>query len=677
MSPALAADQVGYDDPRSLAGEVVVGSLGLLVLGLVAYGATLDFHVGNLHNALLALTFAGVGLYVLWARPGQRMGLLFVLLGVADAAMYFGRQAGLHSPALPGGAWLAWVSIWLVPLVMAAAGVGIMVFPTGEHLSWRWRAASRTMVGVASLIALASALWPIEDDWSHSRLVFPFGLGGDDVARAVVWPVMLSSYLGFQVLWAAAVVTRLRRADRVEVRQLRWFVFAVAVSALLMLTGQLVWDTPLLGLLSLPLVPMAAGVAIVRYRLFDIDPIINKALVGGAMVLLISGGYVGLVVGAGALIPVSDRVLALAATAAVAVVFEPVRRRAQRLADRFVYGRRATPYETLSRLSAQLSRNDEGLLEGLAATIAGGVGASEVVVWLGGAERMTAVAAWPTPAPAGASSLAELGGRRALVRPVSRDGVVQGALALTMAPGEAMSPAKDQLLDDLVAQTGLVIDHRARLEEVALQAAELQAAARRIVTAEDSARRRIERDLHDGAQQRLVSLGMELGALVERAAASGDPDLVRRAEHARTQLLEATAELREMARGVHPAVLTQDGLEAALANLADRSSLPVRLHLTLDRRPPAEVEATTYFLVSEALTNTARHAGARVVDVGVSLDQDRLTVEVRDDGTGGARLAPDRGLQGLADRLSALDARLEVVSPPGGGTTVRAVLPCE
>ena len=676
MSPALAADEVGYDDARSLAGAVV-GALGLLVLGLVAYGATLDFHVGNLHNALLALTFAGVGLYVLLARPGQRMGHLFVGLGVASALMYFGRQAGLHSPALPGGAWLAWVSIWLVPLSMAAAGVGIMVFPTGVHLSWRWRAASRAMVGLATLVALASALWPIEDDWRRSHLVFPFDLGGQDVARAIGLPLMLSCYFGFQLMWAAAVVTRLRRAGRDEVRQLRWFVSAVAVSLLLLLVGQVVWSTPLLGLLTLPLVPLAAGVAIVRYRLYDIDPIINKALVGGAMVLLISGGYVGLVVGAGALLPVSDRVLALAATAAVAVVFEPVRRRAQGLADRLVYGRRATPYETLSRLSAQLSRNDEGLLEGLAATIAGGVGASEVVVWLGGAERMTAVAAWPTRAPAGASPLAELGGRRALVRPVSRDGVVQGALALTMAPGEAMSPAKDQLLDDLVAQTGLVIDHRARLEEVALQAAELQAAARRIVTAEDSARRRIERDLHDGAQQRLVSLGMELGALVERAAASGDPDLVRRAEHARTQLLEATAELREMARGVHPAVLTQDGLEAALANLADRSSLPVRLHLTLDRRPPAEVEATTYFLVSEALTNAARHAGARVVDVDVSLDQDRLTVEVRDDGTGGARLAPDRGLQGLADRLSALDARLEVVSPPGGGTTVRAVLPCE
>ena len=676
MSPALAADDAGYDDPRSLTSEVVVGSLGLFVLGLVGYGTALDFHVGNLHNALLALTFAGVGLYVLWARPGQRLGHLFVGLGVAAALMYFGRQAGLHSPTIPGGAWLAWVSIWLVPLVMAASGVAIMVFPTGMYLSWRWRAASRAMVGLATLLALASALWPIEDDWRRSHLVFPFDLGGEDVARAIVWPLMLSCYLGFQVMWAASVFTRLRRAGSDEVRQLRWFVFAVAVSLLLLLAGELVWRTPLLGLATLPLVPLAAGVAIVRYRLYDIDPIINKALVGGAMVLLISVGYVGLVVGAGALLPVSDRVLSLAATAVLAVVFEPVRRRAQGLADRLVYGDRVTPYETLSRLSAQLSRHDEGLLEGLAATIAGGIGASEVVVWLGDAERMEAVAAWPTRAPVCPRSLAELGSRRELVRPVAHHGVVQGALVLTMAPGEPLTPGADKLLEDLTAQTGLVIDHRARLEQVARQAAELQAAARRIVTAEDSARRRIERNLHDGAQQRLVSLGMELGTLVERAAATGDTDMVRQAQHARGQLLEATSELREMARGVHPAVLTQDGLEAALANLADRSPLLVQLHLSLDRRPPAEVEATAYFLVSEALTNAARHAGAGVVEVDVSLGVDRLTVEVSDDGTGGAELEAGGGLQGLADRLSVLGARLELVSPPGGGTTVRTVLAC-
>jgi signal transduction histidine kinase len=676
MGSALAAaDDAAYDSTRSHGGAVV-GALGVLVLGLVAYGATLDFHLGNLHNALLALTFAGVGSYVLLARPGHRLGQLFVALGVLDALMYFGRQAGLHDPALPGGAWLAWVSIWPVPLAVAGAGVAIMVFPTGAHLSPRWRAASLVMVGLAVLVALASALWPIEDDWSGSDLVFPFQLGGADLARAVGVPVMLGCYFGFQILWVAAVVTRLRRAGSDEVRQLRWIVFAVAVSLLLMLTGEIVWRTPLPGLLTLPLVPLAAGVAIVRYRLYDIDPIINKALVGGAMVLLITVGYIGLVVGAGALVPVSDRVLALAATAAVAVVFEPVRRRAQVLADRLVYGRRVTPYETLSRLSAQLTRNDEDLLEGLAATIAGGVGASEVVIWLGDEERMEALAAWPSRAPAGVRSLAELGEGRELVRPVEHDGVVQGALVLTTAPGKHMTQGERKLLDDLVAQTGLVIDHRARLRQVAHQAAELQSAARRIVTAEDSARRRIERDLHDGAQQRLVSLGMELGALVERAGVTGDPDLARQAAQAREHLLEATAELREMARGVHPAVLTQDGLEAALANLADRSPLVVRLHLALDRRPPPEVEATAYFVVSEALTNAARHAGAHVVEVDVRSDGDRLVVEVSDDGAGGARLESPGGLQGLADRLSVLGAQLEVVSPSGSGTTVRTVLSC-
>jgi len=676
MSPALAADQAGHDNAPSLAREAVVGSLGLLVLGLVAYGATLDFHLGNLHNGLLALAFAGVGLYVLRARPGHRVGQLFVVLGVAHALMYFGRQAGLHSPPLPGGAWLAWVSIWLVPLTMAAAGVAIMMFPTGKHLSPRWRAASYVMVGLSIVVAIGSALWPVEDDWRRSDLVFPFDIGGKDAVGTVLWPMMLACYTGFQALWAAAVVTRLHRAGSHEVRQLRWFVFAVAVSAALLLAGQVVWGTPLIGLLTLPLLPLAAGVAIVRHRLYDIDPVINKAIVGGAMVLLITVGYVGLVVGVGALLPVSDRVLALTATAAVAVVFDPVRRRAQALADRLVYGRRATPYETLSRVSAQLARTDEGLLEGLAATIASGVGAVEVVVWLGDTERMEAVAAWPDRPPVDPRPLAGLGGRRELVRPVWRKGTVQGALVLTKAPGQRLKPAEDRLLDDLVAQTGLVIDHRARLGQVAGQAAELQAAARRIVTAEDSARRRIERDLHDGTQQRLVSLGMELGALVERASATGDPDLVRQAERARRQLLEATAELREMARGVHPALLTLDGLEAALSNLADRSPVLVCLHVALDRRPRPEVEATAYFLVSEAITNAARHAGAGVVDVEVSLDGDRLLVEVRDDGTGGAHLEPGGGLQGLADRVAALGARLEVRSPPGGGTTVRTVLAC-
>ena len=646
------------------------------MLGLVAYGATLDFHVGNLHNALLALTFAGVGLYVLVARPGQRLGQLFVGLGVASALMYFGRQAGLHSPALPGGAWLAWVSIWLVPLSMAAAGVGIMVFPTGVHLSWRWRAASRAMVGLATLVALASALWPIEDDWRRSHLVFPFDLGGQDAARAM-------SAADAQLLLRLPGSCGPRRsspgcAGPAATRSAScggscppWPCRCCSCSS-----GRSSGARRSPALLTLPLVPLAAGVAIVRYRLYDIDPIINKALVGGAMVLLISVGYVGLVVGAGALLPVSDRVLALAATAAVAVVFEPVRRRAQGLADRLVYGRRATPYETLSRLSAQLSRNDEGLLEGLAATIAGGIGASEVVVWLGDAERMEAVAAWPTRAPADPRPLAELGGRTELVRPVAHDGIVQGALVLTMSPGEPLTSGQDQLLDDLVAQTGLVIDHRARLEEVARQAAELQAAARRIVTAEDSARRRIERDLHDGAQQRLVSLGMELGALVERAAATGDPDMVRQADTPDDSCWRRPPSCARWPGGcTRPCSRRTDSRPPWPTSPTDHpSSCGCTSRSTGGRRPRSRQPSTSWSARRSPMPHATQARSA--VEVDVSLDMDRLTVEVSDDGTGGAKLESGGGLQGLADRLSVLGARLEVVSPPGGGTTVRTVLAC-
>jgi signal transduction histidine kinase len=676
MSPALAARQAGYADAPSLARETAVGVLGLLVLGLVGYGATLGFHVSNLHNGLHALAFAGVGLYVLRARPGHPVGLSFVALGVVAAVMYFGRQYGLHKPALPGGQWAAWVSIWLSPVAMAIGGLAVMLFPTGLHLSSRWRAASYVMAALAALAALASALWPIEDDWRSSPLTFPFRLAGEETATGLGEPFMLGYYTGFQLMWAAAVLTRLHRAGSDERRQLRWFVFAVSVSVLLLLGGLVVLETPLVGLLAMPLVPLAAGVAILRYRLYDIDPVINKTLVVGLMVLLIFVGYLAVVVGIGGLLPLDTPVLSLAATAVVAVAFEPVRRRAQAFADRLVYGDRPTPYETLSRLSAQLSRNDEDLLDGLAATVAGGYGASKVTVWVGDSAHLEAVAGWPTPPETEARTLAELEETRDLVRPLQHDGQVCGALVLSRLPGAPPSRAEEQLLADLVAQAGLVIDHRARLEEVALQAAELQAAARRIVTAESLARRRIERDLHDGAQQRLVSLGMQLGALVEHAAAAGDDTVVRRAEDARRQLLEATAELREMARGIHPAVLTHDGLEAALATVADRSPVPVRLQVDVDRPLPAEVEATCYFVVSEALTNAARHAQAGVIDVAVSLGLSGLAVEVRDDGVGGATVDGGSGLQGLADRVSALGARLELESPPGGGTTLRTVLPC-
>jgi signal transduction histidine kinase len=351
----------------------------------------------------------------------------------------------------------------------------------------------------------------------------------------------------------------------------------------------------------------------------------------------------------------------------VAVVSEPLRRRTQRVADRLVYGHRTTPYEALAQLTARIEGAPEELLAGIATTVANSVGARGVVVWVGGDERLVPVAAWPEAVEEAPRKLQELFRPQWHVRPVAHHGTVLGALALRKPAGESLTPAEDRLLSDLAAQTALVIVSRQQAEQ-------LQAAARRIVSAEDAARRRIERDLHDGAQQRLVTLGLELGALAEQAAA--DPALAARVSDVRNQLLDATSELRELARGLHPMVLTEQGLAAALETLADRSSIPVKLSVMVDERLPREIEATTYFLVSEALTNAARHSHARLVRVRVEKVDARLSVEVTDDGKGGATRRAGGGLQGVADRLAALGARLELDSPVGRGTRISMVLPC-
>jgi PAS domain S-box-containing protein len=203
---------------------------------------------------------------------------------------------------------------------------------------------------------------------------------------------------------------------------------------------------------------------------------------------------------------------------------------------------------------------------------------------------------------------------------------------------------------------------------------ELRASRARIIEAADAARRRIERDLHDGAQQRLVALGLEIRLArkgIERDPASAGPFLDRLGD----ELAEASAELRELARGIHPAVLTERGLAPAITALADRAPVRVDIvELPEDRFPPA-AEATAYFTVAEALTNVAKYADATHATVRLARENGELAIEVRDDGKGGARAAPGSGLAGLADRVGALDGSLSVESPPGEGTLLRAVLP--
>ncbi|HTE73370.1 MAG TPA: sensor histidine kinase [Actinomycetes bacterium] len=208
-----------------------------------------------------------------------------------------------------------------------------------------------------------------------------------------------------------------------------------------------------------------------------------------------------------------------------------------------------------------------------------------------------------------------------------------------------------------------------------LQVTRLTETRARVVDAADAERRRIERDLHDGAQQQLVALAMNLGRA--RAKFEDDPQGARElVDQAHQDAKDSITELRNVIRGVHPAVLTDRGLDAALSSVAARSPVPVRLDVDVPQRPSPTAEAVAYFVVSEALTNVARHARARHVDVHVEREGDRLLLSVADDGVGGAAERPGSGLAGLRDRVQAVDGTFHLTSPPGGGTTMTVEVPC-
>jgi signal transduction histidine kinase len=232
-----------------------------------------------------------------------------------------------------------------------------------------------------------------------------------------------------------------------------------------------------------------------------------------------------------------------------------------------------------------------------------------------------------------------------------------------------------ELVDSVCAAAGLTLENERLTAELRARLVELQASRARLVGATDAERRRIERDLHDGTQQRLVSIAMSLG-LLESKLPAGPEEAQPIVQEARTELAAALAELRDLTQGIHPTILVERGLPAALDELCQRSPVPARLQVALDERLPDQVETAAYFLVSEALTNAAKHSHASEVRVNAGLDAGQLVVEVADDGIGGASAGGGSGLRGLADRVEALGGRFTVSSPPGRGTTLRAEVPC-
>jgi signal transduction histidine kinase len=257
------------------------------------------------------------------------------------------------------------------------------------------------------------------------------------------------------------------------------------------------------------------------------------------------------------------------------------------------------------------------------------------------------------------------------VTEVEREGIRVGAII-----HDASLADEPDLVRAVAASAALALENERLEAELRARLDELQSSRARLVEVSMFERRRLERDLHDGAQQRLVALSLQLGLAHRSLEAGDDRGALAMLDAARDELTRALEELRELARGIHPAVLTDRGLEAALEALAERAPLPVSLDQMPEERLPASVEAAAYFVVAEALTNVAKYAGASSAAVRIARDHGYAVVEVRDDGIGGADPAVGTGLRGLADRLAALDGRLEVHSPEGEGTIVRAEVPC-
>ncbi|HEX7246549.1 MAG TPA: histidine kinase, partial [Actinomycetota bacterium] len=425
-----------------------------------------------------------------------------------------------------------------------------------------------------------------------------------------------------------------------------------------------------LSALSFILIPITIGISILRYRLYDIDVVIRKTLVFAAMAVVIALVYVGLVVGVGALVgSTQSPVLSALAAAVVALAFQPVRSRARRFADRVVYGKRATPYEVMATFGDQLAGtySADDVLARTARVLGEGVGAERARVWLSLSEGLREVASWPEASPDREDDF---------TTEVRHQGEVLGALSVAMPPNDPMTPSKEKLIRDLAAQAGLVLRNERLTSALKARLADLQAAQKRLVAAQDQERRKLERNIHDGAQQQLVALQVRqrlVEQLIDRDPAKAKQMLA----DLQTDTGLALDDLRDLARGIYPPLLADKGLIAALDAQARRSPVPVTVRSDGVGRYPEDIETAVYFSVLEALQNIAKYAHASSVEVSLEHHAEEVRFAVADDGVGfdTSAIGYGTGLQGIADRLGALDGVVEVESSPGSGATVRGSIP--
>ena len=668
-------------------------------------------------SGLWAVGFGGVGALLAWRRPSHPVGWILAAAGLVAAVDFATFEYGLAASAghrLPGSEYAGWVQLWIwVPFVALIAVYLFLLFPGGRLPAPRWWAVSWLAGGFAISAIGGLALSPGSDRPNLPALRNPFGVAPVPVSSGVII-TSLAGLLGCAVLAVCSLFGRARRGTSVERQQIKWLAYSGGLVALTLVPSVILSLTPGIPariaqgalMLAILTVPAAVAVAVLKYRLYDLDIVVRKTLVAALVVGAFTAVYVIVVVAVGAVTgrPGSSP-LTFAAAALAAVLLQPVRARAGLLADRLVYGKRATPYEVLSEFSGQMAGAYavEDVLPRLAAIIGQATGAERAEVWIRTGATEQLAAAWPAQAlsapPPGEPAAAPAPGPlaapvpltqapsapavtaapepdwakngRARVFGVEHQGERLGSLRVTSAPREPLTPAGERLVQAVAGQAGLMLRNVGLVED-------LRASRQRLVAAADQARRDLERDLHDGAQQQIVALMAKLR--LARNQLARDPAVAGQTlAEAQAEAQQTLQDLRELARGIHPSVLSDQGILAAVKSRITR--LPIGVRLTAGpelagARYPDDIEGAAYFLVCEALVNVLKHAHASQAQVMLSDDGATLRVEIIDDGAGfDPADAAGSGLTGLTDRIEAVGGSLSIRSRPESGTRLAGELP--
>jgi len=652
---------------------------------------------GNLAGAAVMLVWMLTGILILTRQPGNKAGWVFLAIGVAWIASSLAValvvwDARTHPGTIPLRAPLAVIGeIGVAPIILLP--LLFLLFPDGRPPSPRWRWAAWALIGGGGLAILGTLINPGPLNNFVGGGVFYQNPAGIE-ALAGVAPALIGvgtiAALGGAIASVFGVRSRFKRSTGEERQQLRWLVTVATVALAILILGILaVIGTPKSAndgtgwffvsiLISLVVtvaigIPAAYLIAIFRYGLWDLDVVIKKTAVAFILTVLIVsvGAFVIFVPGQVAFWGGNE--FGVVVGFLVGLLAWPGVRLSRWIASRVVYGRHSSPYDVLSSFADRVGEaySSEDVLPRMATVLGEGTKAEAATVWIALAGFLRPASTWPiasTPAPLGldGDSLPTIEGQDAVE--VRHQGELLGALSVRMPANDPMNPSKDKLVRDLASQAGLVLRNVRLIEE-------LRASRQRLVAAQDEERRKLERNLHDGAQQQLVALSVQLKlarTLVERDPAKAGAML----ETLQGSAGQAIDDLRDLARGIYPPLLADKGLVVALEAQARRSPVPVTVESDGVGRYPQDLEAAVYFSCLEALNNVAKYADASAATISLVHHDGVLGLSVADDGLGfdPSSTGYGTGLQGMADRLDAIGGRIEVESTPGHGTTIRATV---